>query len=115
MIEEYMSVSLTDGQIEKNLTRADLLNDRLLLRPRRPQAGNLLYRIYTALNDFHTHKWMYDADSLTNCFYKIGFIEVKEMAYRDSRIPGISDVEDPGRVLDGAGICVEGMKPELGI
>jgi hypothetical protein len=26
---------------------------------------------------------------------------------------GMSEIEDPGRVLNGAGICVEGVKPRV--
>lgn len=92
-------------------TKADRLNDRLLMHLRKPPSGNILYRIYNLLNDFHTHKWMYDADSLMQCFRDAGFVEVREMAYCDSRIPNVDVVEDPGRVLNGAGICVEGIRP----
>jgi len=30
----------------------------------------------------------------------------------DSRIAGIEDVEDPGRIVEGAGMCVEGVKED---
>jgi hypothetical protein len=39
-----------------------------------------------------------------------GFTVVSEKGYLQSDIPGIEEVEEAGRVLDGAGICVEGKK-----
>jgi hypothetical protein len=35
---------------------------------------------------------------------------VSERGYLQSEIPGIEEVEEAGRVLDGAGICVEARK-----
>jgi len=54
---------------------------------------------------------MYDADSLISHLNLAGFVEVQEMAFHQSRIVKIEQVEDAGRVLNGAGICVEGVKP----
>ena len=90
---------------------ADRMNRRLLFRNPAPPAGNLIYRIYSALKDFHSHKWMYDADSLMEHFRWVGFVEVQQMQFRRSRIEGIEKIELPDRVLNGAGICVEGIKP----
>jgi len=111
---KYMADSPVENDSKNELTSADQFNDHLLMHGRcPPPSGNLLYRIHTALNDFHTHKWMYDADSLTQCFRMVGFTEVREMACHDSRIAGIEAVEDPERVLNGAGVCIEGIKPGM--
>ncbi len=61
--------------------------------------------------DFHTHKWMYDANSLIRHMEPAGFVEVRQMALYESRIEGIEQIEDPSRVLRGEGICIEGIKP----
>ena len=55
---------------------------------------------------------MYDDDSLIRYFSLTGFVDVQEMDFLQSRIERIEQVEDGGRVLNGAGICVEGIKPE---
>ena len=92
-------------------TPADRLNRRLLFRSSSPPTGSWFYRAYTGLMDFHSHKWMYDRDSLTTHIRAAGFAEVAEMAFLESRIPGIQAVERASRVLNGEGICVEGIKP----
>jgi len=113
IIREYLG----DGRIgepsaESDALRpADRLNHRLLMRPPGPPKANCLYRVYTALKDFHQHKWMYDADSLKALLESVGFTTVQEMSLHESRIADIEDVEQPGRVANGEGICVEGVKP----
>jgi hypothetical protein len=54
---------------------------------------------------------MYDAPSLCAEFAKSGFTQVSELQLHQSRIAGIEEVEDSSRVLNGEGICVEGVKP----
>lgn len=39
-----------------------------------------------------------------------GFVQVEQRECHDSRIAGVDEVEDPSRILDGAGVCVEGVK-----
>lgn len=41
----------------------------------------------------HTHKWQYDEIQLTELFEISGFQEVERMAFHQSRIPGIRDIE----------------------
>jgi hypothetical protein len=53
---------------------------------------------------------MYDCVSLIRSLELAGFAEVSQKGFRQSEIPGIEEVEDPARVLDGVGICVEGRK-----
>lgn len=61
--------------------------------------------------DFNSHKWMYDAVSLADFLRKVGFSEVQEKGYLESRISDIAALEQPGRVLEGAGVCVEAVRP----
>lgn len=90
---------------------ADIVNQRLLMRWPTPVSSHLLYRIYNSWQDFHSHKWMYDADSLIALFKRAGFVDAARRDCYDSRIAGIREVEDESRILNGAGVCVEGVKP----
>jgi predicted SAM-dependent methyltransferase len=90
---------------------ADSLNERLGLRDRQPPSGNPAYRMYSALKDFHSHKWMYDEASLSSRLEAAGFEDVRRMGYLESRIDGIEAVELRHRVIDEHGICIEGVKP----
>jgi hypothetical protein len=54
---------------------------------------------------------MYDLDSLLDLFRRTGFVEVQSMECHKSRIADIQKVEDPSRILNGGGICVEGVRP----
>lgn len=90
---------------------ADRFMEDLHLRPPSRPGGHFLFRAYSALTEFHTHKWMYDAESLIQRLSAAGFQSVEQRPFLDSRIPGIDQVEKGYRVLDGAGICVEGQKP----
>jgi len=96
------------------LRPAERLNQRLLMRWPAPTSRNLFYRIYDAVQDFHSHKWMYDTDSLSALLAAAGFVEIQRRECHDSRIGGIREVEEPSRILNGGGICVEGMKPASG-
>jgi predicted SAM-dependent methyltransferase len=93
------------------LPAADRMNRRLLFRSQNAPRGNVLMRVYAALKDFQTHKWMYDAESLVAHVRSVGFGDVAERGFRESRIGDIDRLEHPGRVLQGEGICVEGVKP----
>jgi len=95
----------------ETINRADGLNKRLLFRSPEPRSGNLFYGIYMSLKDFHSHKWMYDADSLIVYFKEAGFVNVREMQFLESQIEGIEKIEKGESVLNGEGICVEGLKP----
>ncbi|MGB2591794.1 MAG: methyltransferase domain-containing protein [Candidatus Acidiferrum sp.] len=94
-----------------SLSPADRVNQRLLMRWPSPSGGNLFYRIYNSWQDFHTHKWMYDSNSLAALFESVGFAEVEPKTSGQSKIDRIEEVEDPSRILNGGGICIEGVKP----
>jgi hypothetical protein len=95
---------------ESGWTRADSLNQQLLLRPETPPSGSLIYRIYSILTDFHSHKWMYDADSLSYHCKQAGFTNIRVMQAHESLIGGIEKIEEVGKIANGAGICVEAVK-----
>jgi ubiquinone/menaquinone biosynthesis C-methylase UbiE len=94
-----------------SLRPADRVNYRLLMHwPNRP-AGNLLYRVYNSWQDFHSHKWMYDSDSLIALVQAAGFSEAHRRDCYQSRIDDIHRVEEKSRILNGGGVCVEAVKP----
>lgn len=52
------------------------------------------------------HEWMYDAKSLTCIMLKVGFVDVRELAFQCSHIGDIQEVEKREE-----GIFVEGRRP----
>jgi predicted SAM-dependent methyltransferase len=112
LVEEYCDQEVQGGpELVPELKAADRLNTRMMLREEGPPAGSLIYKIYSLLTDFHSHKWMYDAESLVWHLQQAGFTEVAALPVHESRITDIRKVEMAERVVDGAGICAEGIKP----
>jgi predicted SAM-dependent methyltransferase len=112
MVIEYMETKNHNGlSISGTASPADRLNDRLGYRSPRPPDGNLMFRFYAVWKDFHSHKWMYDSESLARHLSLAGFEEVTARRFRESNIAGIEEVEQEDRVLNGAGVCVEARKP----
>ncbi len=100
--------------VEQQVTPpADRFNERLLMRWPSPSTRHFLYRIYNAWQDFHSHKWMFDVTSLKALLCSSGFVDVQQRRSGESSISNIAAVEDPSRIGNGAGICVEGRKPKL--
>lgn len=89
---------------------ADWLNETLHLRSKCRPRGLSPHRLYTSITEFHSHKWMYDAQSLASRMMAAGLGEVQERSLWDSKITGIEFIEKRERIDDGAGVCVEGMK-----
>jgi SAM-dependent methyltransferase len=96
---------------DSKLARADRLNQQLSLRAETPPVGSLIYKIYSLVKDFHSHKWMYDADSLSYHLKQAGFTNIRVMQAHESLIEGIEKIEPVERIVNGAGICVEAVKP----
>jgi len=96
----------------KDTDSSDRLMENLALRPRRRERS-LIMKLYTYFTDFHTHKWMYDARSLSSILAACGFTEITEKECFESLIPEIRQVEDPGSVSATAGIALEAIKPEI--
>lgn len=113
LVQEYLNEkqSLASSATTEAMTAADRLNEKLLLRSPAPPSGNPIYRFYITWKDFHSHKWLYDVDSLVNHFQRAGFMDVREMGFCQSRIEDIERIEKAERVLNGAGVCVEGVRP----
>jgi SAM-dependent methyltransferase len=113
IVQEYLGErpfgELSDGA--KQLTPGDLLNERFLMRWPTPQKRNAVMRVYDAMLDFHSHKWMYDEQSLSSLLRSVGFVDVARKTFGESAIPDITQIEDQSRILNGGGVCVEGRKP----
>ena len=106
LVVEYVNSKNNGG----SRTAADNLNEKMAFRTSAPLTGNALLKFYHLWKDFHSHKWMYDAESLIGYLEAAGFHEVAQMEFCRSSIPGIEEVEQPNRVLNGAGVCIEGKK-----
>jgi predicted SAM-dependent methyltransferase len=110
IVEEYLGTR-TLAEPRHADDRARQMCDRLLMRPERAPHRGAAYAVYSNLTDFHSHKWMYDGDSLVKLFEEAGFLDCRVRGFRESNIPHIDKVESPGRVLDGQGVPVEGRRP----
>ena len=115
IVLKYMNERQPELQFRGNgkLSPADKLCQGLGMRGQVPPRGNLLYRFYTTVKDFHSHKWMYDKESLMRHLLDAGFVDVSEKMFLESGIAGIEEVERKDR-FDNTGICVEGVKPDGG-
>lgn len=100
--KEYLDSSRVD--------RAQILHRQLLYR-HEERENSMIMGVYTALTDFHTHKFMYDALAMSELFRKVGFVEISERDYLKSDIPLLEQVESSGRLGWGVGFAVEGRKP----
>jgi SAM-dependent methyltransferase len=69
-------------------------------------------RWYRAHTQFETHKWLYDAASLTGALCRAGFGSACPRRYLDSLIPSarLAQVELRERIEHGEGIVVEAVK-----
>ncbi len=112
IVEEYLGGDELDPLPPDAATPspADRMNQRLLLRSPTAPTGRGLYRVYSASKDFHAHKWMYDSEALIAHFRAAGFHDVARREFHESRIDGIAAIEQASRVLEGRGLCVEGVK-----
>jgi len=82
---------------KKEILAADHLNESLILRAKTKSTGNWFYRQYNKSTDFHSHKWMYDAESLAFYLKKAGFSKIKSKLFGKSLIKDIKILERPGR------------------
>ncbi|MBF0295979.1 MAG: methyltransferase domain-containing protein [Magnetococcales bacterium] len=91
-------------------TPADTLMHRLYLRPPAPPGGSWPRRLYHAVLDFNSHKWLYDQESLCALFREAGFASPEACPLLTSRIPGIEHIERPERIGGGGTLIVEAEK-----
>ncbi len=108
LIREYLGPR--DGGGVAPDCAADRLCRRLDMRLPRGR-GHLLYRLYSSVKDFHTHKWMYDGGPLGRYMSEAGFVSISRKTYMERAIAGIEEVERKERFDHHRGICLEGMKP----
>lgn len=117
LVMEYLDALTDKSSIQSSRVEAgypaDVLNEKMLFRDIEAPRGSLAFRLYTALQDFHSHKWMYDSNSLIGHITEAGFEAVESKQFLQSQIIDIEQVEMADRVLNGAGICVEGIKSVL--
>lgn len=111
-ILEYIGKSRysADNDKYRKLTRADRLQERILLRPSRSPSGNLLIRVYNNIKDYNTHKWMYDEESLAKLIKDAGFSKIKRRNFHQSKIDNIGEIELAERFEGGRGLCIEAEK-----
>ncbi len=90
---------------------SDQLLSMMMLRPRGADAAGPL-AVYRRLTDFDAHKWMYDGPGLVKLFRDAGFECASARGYLESTIDRerLAQVERADRVVDGAGVCVEGRR-----
>ncbi len=86
---------------------ADEFMEQLRTSPDYSDAA-LPLKIYRAYLDTLSHKWMYDAASLTQLMGDAGFSQLKSCGYLESRVPQIAQVERAHRLEDG--LCIEGVR-----
>jgi predicted SAM-dependent methyltransferase len=91
--------------------RADRVNLRLLMREPDCRAGGWAARINRLFFDLHSHKWMFDAESLAFHMTSAGLSRCHRKEFGDSAIAGIGEVELSARIEGGQGVCIEGWKP----
>lgn len=101
MVREYLSSEDSEAAIR--------LNRRLLFRPESRPKG-LFRRMYAALNDMHSHKFMYDVRCMTEMLSGLGFHDIRNMGCLESRVAEIGQVERAGRIEGGEGFVIEAAK-----
>jgi hypothetical protein len=100
LVKEYLS----NDTLPTSEPKADIFIRKLHMRSESPPTGNILFKLYETLKDFHSHKWMYDEESLIHHFKEAGFLDVKKCDFQNSLI------EDIGIIEKADGIYVEGVK-----
>lgn len=100
-VSQYISNPRSDA--------ANTLNKNLMFRET-GRANSAITRIYTALTDFHSHKFMYDVPALVELLQRVGFQKVSERICFDSEIKEVNEIESPGRCSPEAGFAIEGQK-----
>ena len=67
MVSDYLKKNGNGSQ--SNICAADELNERLGYRSPAPPNGNAVFKFYAIWKDFHSHKWMYDSESLARFLF----------------------------------------------
>lgn len=107
LAEDYVNDKVSaNGQSQ---TAADRFQDAMLLRAKNRAGGGILRTLYSSTQDLHSHKWLYDEESLFESLSTAGFVKIRRCQFLDSKIESIKDVEDESRVCRG-NLCMEGEK-----
>ena len=104
---QWMARNYLQQKENANINAADEFMRRLMTTPDYSKSSFVL-KLYRSYLDTLSHKWMYDAASLTALMSDAGFRELSPRQYLDSRIPDVQAVERVSRFEDG--ICVEGVR-----
>jgi predicted SAM-dependent methyltransferase len=107
LVQDYVSRSTDPNDVDMVPGRRLIL--RMGMRGESQSRGGGLRRIYSNMTDFHSHKWMYDAEALQQLMEKAGFVDCQPRQYLQTDIPHIDKVELSFRADGGA--IVEGVKP----
>jgi len=94
----------------KSVAAAHRLQEAMLLRDKNRPRGGILKTIYNSTQDLHTHKWLYDEESLREFMTEAGFTGIRRCGFLESRIEGIQEVEEESRVSFG-NLCLEAERP----
>jgi predicted SAM-dependent methyltransferase len=108
MVERYMSDKQTSDV--RFVAAALRLQKGMQLRPNERTSAGLLRSLLNSIQDFHTHKWMYDEESLARILSDTGFINIRRCNYLESAIDTINEVEIERRVCIG-NLCMEAERP----
>ncbi|HZS44961.1 MAG TPA: methyltransferase domain-containing protein [Blastocatellia bacterium] len=106
MIERYMA------EKQDSSGRSVFAADRLQMRMRLRNPGrnaNIVRTFYESIQDFGSHKWLYDEESLCRLLSESGFVNLRRCQFLNSKIESIEQVEKENRVREG-NLCVEGEK-----
>jgi SAM-dependent methyltransferase len=111
LIREYLGQGTADGyDVSFPDDPGRQFVTKLNMRPESAREG-LLHRAYSAASDYHSHKWFYDARAMTLLMQEAGFTNCRRRGFLETEIPHLDKVEQQGRVLNGAGVAVEGTRP----
>jgi predicted SAM-dependent methyltransferase len=111
-VDDYLGTRTVEWPPEEFMpqTSADRLIRNLMMRTWNRPPTSRLRSLLGVKSDLHSHKWMFDGESLAWHMRDAGLVDVKECGYLESQVPGIAEVEKPGRIEGGQGVAVEGVK-----
>lgn len=106
LVEDYLSRKI-EG--DEQARAADGLLEMMMLRSKQRPHHGPIRTFYQATADFHSHKWLYDQDSLGQLLSVAGFINSRRCGYLESAIDDISEVEEESRLAKGT-LCLEAQR-----
>ena len=107
LAEDYVNEKASGNG--ESTAAGDRLQEAMMLRSKNRAGGGVLRTLYSSVQDLHSHKWLYDEESLAESLAKAGFVNIRRCQFLDSKIESIREVEDESRVCKG-NLCMEGEK-----